>query len=54
MPLIELHLRIVEALDRRKYLVGIFVDLPKAFDMVNHSVLIKKLEYYGIRKIALD
>ena len=52
--LIDLIDRITSAIDNKEFVVGVFLDLSKAFDTVNHNLLLQKLEFYGIRGIALD
>ena len=51
--LIKITEMIKESIDNHKYGCGIFIDLRKAFDTVNHNILLTKLEHYGIRGIAL-
>ena len=40
---------IKENLDNKTFTCGVFIDLEKAFDTVNHDILLKKLQHYGIR-----
>ena len=50
--LISLVESIKKEIDNQKFVYGIFIDLQKAFDTVDHDVLIQKLNYYGVRGIA--
>ena len=51
---IELVDRIMEKLDRNKVSFNIYIDLSKAFDMIDHNIILFKLHYYGIRNGALN
>ena len=47
--LIHLTDKIREQLDKWNFGCGIFVDFQKAFDTVDHNILIQKLNYYGVK-----
>jgi hypothetical protein len=47
-------LKISLAIDQKEFAVGVFLDLSKAFDTIDHKILFDKLAYYGIRGLALD
>ena len=46
--LISITETIKKTLDNKKYGCGVFIDLKKAFDTVNHDILLMKLQNYGI------
>ena len=52
--LIEIVEKIRNSIENKKYGCGIFIDLKKAFDTVNHKILLLKLEHYGIRGKSLE
>ena len=54
MALVNLLENLVTALDDGKCAVGIFLDFQKAFDTVDHCILLDKLHIYSIRGIAHD
>ena len=52
--LIEIVEKIKYCIEEKKYGCGIFIDLKKAFDTVNHNILLNKLEHYGVRGTSLS
>ena len=49
MAIIHLTEKIKRAIENNEFTIGIFLDLSKVFDTVNHKILLQKMESYGIR-----
>jgi len=54
LALIEITDKIRNEVDKGNTVVGIYLDLSKAFDTVNHEKLLRKLFHYGVRGIVYD
>ena len=52
--LLDAQSRITTALDRKQIALLLLIDFSKAFDMVDHGILLNKLEHYGIRQHHLS
>ena len=48
----DLHSKIIDAFENKKFACSVFLDFAKAFDTVNHEILLKKLQHYAIRGTA--
>ena len=46
--LIEITEKLKQGCDSGKFTCGVFLDFQNTFDTVNHDILLKKLDYYGI------
>ena len=51
--IVQLLNKITESFANKEHIIGIFMDLSKAFDTIDHNILIYKLKRYGIRGITL-
>ena len=50
----EVTVKIFENLDKKKLPLAIFLDFSKAFDTIDHEILLYKLSHYGIKDTALS
>ena len=54
MAAIELTDTLLQHLDNGDIPIAIFVDLSKAFDTLDHAIILKKLDHYGIKDTPLN
>ena len=54
MALLDIVDKITKSIEDGKVALAIFIDLQKAFDSLDHNILLQKLSHYGIRGTALN
>ena len=54
LGLISLTESVKQTIDEEMLGCGVFINLQKAFDTVNHSILLQKLQHYSVRSTALN
>jgi hypothetical protein len=51
---VELCADVIRSLDKKQYATAVFLDLKKAFDSVQHEILLDVIQKYGVRGLAYD
>ena len=51
---LEIIDRVIQEMDKYNTPINIYIDLSKAFDTIDHNILLCKLKYYGLNDAALD
>jgi hypothetical protein len=54
MAIINIIDRLTDEMEKNFHTMGVFIDLSKAFDTINHEILLKKLNHYGISGLTND
>ena len=54
LALAQFYDRVSTALANHEHVIGVFMDLSKAFDTLDHAILLSKLQHYGIRGVPLE
>ena len=54
LALVQIYDKITNAIANKEHVIGIFLDLSKAFDTLDHNILLQKLSFYGIRSQVLS
>jgi len=54
LGILEFQNRIISHIQNKEHCLGLFLDLSKAFDSLQHDILLRKLQHYGIRGVTLN